>query len=77
MTEWLQALQRLMKDETFRAFLSHPKVQTLLKDPEFLEILKTQDRSKLLTHPKFATLAKDPEIAALLAKLNPQSLFQK
>ena len=69
MKEWFQTLQQLMKDENFRAFLSHPRVQELLKDPEFLEILKTKDQTKLATHPKFAFLSRDPEIASLIAKL--------
>ncbi len=76
MGDWLQTLQRLMENDDFRAFISHPKVRELLKDPEFMESLKSKDRDRLLKHPKFAVLRTDPEVAALLAKLNPQSFLQ-
>jgi hypothetical protein len=75
--ELFQMFQRLMKDEPFRAFLSHPKVQELMKDPEFQEIIKTQDRLRLLKHPRFVSLQADPEVAGLLSRLDFQSLFPK
>ena len=66
----MQMMQKLMKDENFRNFISHPKIQALLKDPEFQEALKKQDPSKLLENPRFAALRQDPEVAALASKLN-------
>jgi hypothetical protein len=71
----MKLVQRLMKDEHFRALMGHPKVQELLRDPEFQELIKAQDMSKLAGHPKFASVMQDPEIAGLVAKLNPQ-MFQ-
>ena len=70
----LQLMQKLMKDENFQAFISHPKIQELFKDPEFKEIAQTKDFQKILTQPKFAALIKDPELAALLAKIDFQGL---
>ncbi|HTL70863.1 MAG TPA: hypothetical protein VL404_06190 [Candidatus Eisenbacteria bacterium] len=76
MMDQFQMMQRLMKDENFRAFLAHPKVQELFRDPEFKEVAKSRDFAKISGHPKFAALARDPEVAQLMAKLNPQSFLQ-
>ena len=70
-----QMMQKLMQNEDFKAFISHPKVKALFHDPEFKEVAKTQDFSKILTHPKFALLTRDPQVAALMAKINPQELL--
>ena len=72
-----QMMQRLMQDENFKTFISHPKVQEVFKDPEFKEIAKTRDFSKILSHPKFAELMRDPELAGLLAKLNPKDFLDR
>ena len=72
-----QMMQRLMKDENFRAFMAHPKVQEIFRDPEFQAAIKTKDAQTIMAHPKFAILMRDPELAALMAKLNPATLFQK
>ena len=69
--EQMQMAQKLMKDENFRNFMMHPKVQELLKDPQFQESLKKQDPSQLFNHPKVLALQTDPEIARLAAKLKP------
>ena len=71
----LAMMQRLMKDENFKAFISHPKVQALFKDAEFKEVAQTKDFSKILAHAKFAALTRDPEVAALMAKINPKNLM--
>ncbi len=63
-----QMAQQLMKDKNFMAFISHPKVQELLRDPEFQEAVKKQDQSRLLSNPRFAALQQDPELAGLLKK---------
>ena len=73
----LQMVQKLMKDENFKAFISHPKVQALFQDPEFKEVAKTKDFSKIAVHPKFASLTRDPEVASLMAKINPKDLMGK
>ena len=65
----MQMIQKMMKDENFKAFMSHPKVQELFKDPEFIAMLKTQDFQKISNHPKFSILREDKELAALAAKL--------
>ena len=72
-----QMMQKMMQDEDFRKFVSHPKVQALFQDPEFKEVAKTRDFTKILSHPKFAESMRDPEVAQLVAKLNPQKFMQK
>jgi hypothetical protein len=69
-------MQKLMQDENFKAFISHPKVQELFKDPEFKEIAKTREFSKIAGHPKFAALMRDPELAQLMAKLGSSGLIK-
>ncbi len=76
MMKQMQMIQKLMKDDNFKALISHPKVQALLKDPEFQAVMKSQDTAKIGTHPKLASLMRDPEVGPLLAKVNPQTLFQ-
>jgi predicted double-glycine peptidase len=66
-------MQRLMKDENFRALMNHPKVQELMRDPEFIEIAKKQDFSVMMTHPKFAGLLGDPELQQLFLRMKPQN----
>ncbi len=73
--EQLKLVQRLMKDENFKAFMSHPKVQEVFCDPQFQEALKTKEPGKIMAHPKLAALMQDPEVASLMSKLNPQSFF--
>ena len=48
-----QLIMRLMKDAHFKALISHPKVQTLLNDPEFQQVIRSQDLAKI-TSPSFA-----------------------
>lgn len=69
----MQAMQKLMQDENFKAFISHPKVQALFQDPEFKEVAKSRDFGKIAAHPKFAAMAQDPEVASLMMKINPKS----
>ncbi len=71
----MKLVQRLMKDENFQAFMSHPKVQEVFRDSEFQESLKAKDTGKIMAHPKLAALMQDAEVASLMAKLNPQNLF--
>ncbi len=71
MAAQMQMMQKLMKDENFRAFVSHPKIQELFRDPEFKDVAKGRDFSQIATHPKFAALMKDPELSSLLMKINP------
>ena len=65
-----QMMQKLMQDDNFKAFISHPKVQELFKDSAFRDVAKTKDFAKIQAYPKFASLMKDPELAAMMAKLN-------
>ena len=76
MMQQFQMMQRLMKDENFKTFIGHPKVQELFKDPEFKEIAQSGDFSKIMSHPKFAALMKDPELASLMAKINPEGIMR-
>jgi len=70
-----QMMQNLMKDENFRNFVSHPKVQELFKDEAFKEVAQTKDFSKILSYPKFAELMKDPELASMMAKIDPKQFM--
>ncbi len=72
-----QMMQQLMADENFRAFISHPKVQEVFKDPEFKEVAKSKDFGKIVMNPKFTELKRDPELAALMAKIDPKKFMQK
>lgn len=65
-----QVVQRLMGDENFRAFIAHPKVQEVFRDPELKEIASRKNFTKILSHVKFAGLMKEPEVAALMAKID-------
>lgn len=58
----------MMKDESVRALLMHPKFQELMKDKDFQKIAQQQDMMKLATHPKFQQLMRDPEMMQMLAK---------
>ena len=75
----LQLAHKLMTDKNIKALFSHPKVQTLLQDPEFRAFLQSQLVSKfqrfseLMQHPKMAALMHDPELASLIAKINPET----
>lgn len=75
--ENFQMMQKLARDENFKAFISHPKVQALFKDEEFKEVAKTRDFSKILSHPKFVVLMRDPELSSLMAKINLQGMIQR
>lgn len=77
MADQFQMVQKMMQDENFKAFISHPKVQELFKDPEFKEIAKSKDFTRIVASPKFMELMKDPELAQLMAKINPQKFMQK
>lgn len=66
----IRLIQSLMGDANFKAFLAHPKVQALFNDPEFKEVAKTRDFTKITTHPKFSTLMRDPEVASLMARVD-------
>ena len=68
MTDQLQMMRELMKNEDFKALISHPKVQEVFMDPEFQKIVMEKDLAKVMTHPKFAFLMNDPEVAKLMLK---------
>jgi hypothetical protein len=70
-----QMMQKLMKDENFKAFISHPRVQELFRDPEFKEVAKTRNFGKILASPQFMGLMRDPELATLMMKINPRELM--
>ena len=68
-------MQKLMQNEDFKAFVSHPKVQEFFKDTEFLSLIKNKQLDRLTFHPKFKSIMKDPKLAALFSKLNPKDLL--
>lgn len=71
MMDQLKMAQQLMKDDNFKALMSHPKVQELFKNPDFISAAKSQDFSRLMADPKFAAILKDPEVLELMKKLKP------
>lgn len=75
MMKQLQMVQKLMKDENFKAFISHPKMQELIKDPEFMELMKKQNMPALQKHPKFGTVMRDPEMLELIRKIDFKKLM--
>lgn len=75
MMKQLQLVQKLMKDENFKAFISHPKMQELIKDPEFMVLMKKQDMTALQRHAKFGSVMRDPEILALIQKVDFKKLM--
>lgn len=74
MFKQLHAAQRLMRDEKFRALISHPKVQAAFQDPDIRALLTAQDPAKLMAHPKLAALLRDPDVSQLFAQLDPKTL---
>ena len=72
----MKMMQELMRDENFKAFIAHPKVQELFRDPEFKDVAKSRDFSKIAAHPKFMQLARDPELSRLLLKIDPQRFMR-
>ncbi len=70
-----QLMQKLMKDENFKAFMTHPKVQELFNSAEFKEIAKSKDMAKISAYKPFVDLMRDPEVAQLISKLNPKDFM--
>jgi len=52
------------------------KVQTLLKDPEFQQVIQSQDLAKITAHPHLASLFQDPEFVALFSKIDSQQFLR-
>ena len=65
----LSELIKLAQDPDFQKFLTHPKVQILMKDPEFQKGVKEKNILKLSSHPEFSEVMKDPEIRSALEKM--------
>ena len=68
--------QELMRDDNFKIFIAHPRVQELFRDPEFKTVAASRDFSKIAAHPKFMELAKDPELSQLLLKMDPKRFIK-
>ncbi|MDP3920220.1 MAG: hypothetical protein Q8R76_05390 [Candidatus Omnitrophota bacterium] len=71
--EMMKALMQLMKDERFRKLMANPKVQGLLKDPEFLQLAQAKDITKIKDHPKFGSVMNDPEVAELMSRFKERT----
>ena len=72
----MKMMQELMRDENFKAFIAHPKVQELFRDAEFKLVAGTRDFSKIMGHPKFMELGRDPELSQLLLKIDPKRFIK-
>ena len=59
-------LVKLTKDEGFRKFLSNPKVQSLMNDPEFKCAVQEKNVFKLMANREFSELLQDPEVRSAL-----------
>jgi hypothetical protein len=66
----LSELIKLAQDPDFQKFLSHRKVQILMKDPEFQKAVQEKNLLKLTSHPEFSEVMKDPEIRSALEKIS-------
>ncbi len=75
MMKQVQMMQKLMKDDNFKAFISHPKMQELIKDPEFMQLMKKQDMPALQKHARFGAIMRDPEILGLIQKIDFKKLM--
>jgi hypothetical protein len=73
----VQLMQKLMKDENFKKFVSHPKIQGLMTDPEFQKAMQAQNPQDLMNHPKMNALKDDPEVRDLLFKLDFKKLMSE
>ena len=71
----LNDLIKLARDQDFQKFLANPKIQELMKDPEFQKAVTEKNVLKLTSHPEFSELMKDPEIRSALEKLGQK--YQK
>ena len=71
-----QFMMRLMNDDRFKALISHPKVHTLLKDPEFQQVIQLQELAKIAVHPRLASLFQDPELVVLFSTIDPQQFLR-
>ncbi|HIJ36203.1 MAG TPA: hypothetical protein HPP59_02860 [Deltaproteobacteria bacterium] len=63
----MQALQKSMMDDKevmgqVMSLQKDPKMQALLKDPEFMKAINSGDISTLMANPKFIELLNNPEI---------------
>ena len=76
MADQFKLMQKLMKDEDFRSFMQHPKVQETFKDPEFQEMIRSKDQAQIMGNPKMKILMSDPEVLQLMSKVNFQDLMQ-
>ncbi len=63
-------LLKLAKDENFKKFLAHPKVQTLMRNEEFKRAVQEKDVFKLMGNQEFRELLQDPEIRSALDEMN-------
>ena len=72
----MKMMQGMMRDENFKAFISHPKVRELFRDPEFKAVAATRDFSRIATHEKFKQLTRDPALAQLLIKIDPKKFMK-
>ena len=75
MMKQMQMVQKLMKDENFKAFISHPKMQEMIRDAEFMELMKKQDLPALQRHTRFGAVMRDPEILGLIQKVDFKKLM--
>ncbi|MBI3306997.1 MAG: hypothetical protein HYZ84_04255 [Candidatus Omnitrophica bacterium] len=75
MAEQLKLMQRLMQDDNFKAFMGHPKVQDLFKDPQIQQAMKSKNADLVMNHPKMMALRNDPELAQIISKLNFKDLM--
>ena len=75
MMQQMAMIEKLMKDENFRAFIGHPKVKVLFADPEFQSALKANNPQDIMNHPKLSPLKDDPELAQILKKIDFKALL--
>ena len=66
---------KLAKDEQFRRFILNPKVQALMRDPEFKRAVQEKDMAKLRSNSGFNEVLNDAEIREALVEM--RKMYEK
>lgn len=65
----LEHLISFAKDKDFQRFYQNPKVQLLMRDPEFERAVKERDVFKLMANQEFQQALRDPEVRSALEEM--------
>ena len=65
----LNEFLKFAKDEHFRKFFTHPKVQALLKNEKFKSAVEERNMFALMGNSEFVQALEDPEIRSALEEM--------